>query len=213
MTPPKNDGSICRLDAGDCREAVEVLSLAFHDYPVMRFVVGGEGDYYESGLRHLVELFTATRFPRGHPVIGLRSAAGELVGVASLDPPERLPDNSGTRALDRRKRAALGEAAVARLESFESAEDHMLPNEPHYYLGMLGVLPSVQGTGMAKLLLDAVHEISRLDPLSTGVALTTELPQNVELYEYFGYLSTGKVEFEAMTSWGFFRPDSQGEAS
>lgn len=199
--------TVTRLDSGDCDEAVEVLSLAFHDYPVMRYIVRSEGDAYEAGLRHLVELFAGPRFPRGHPVLGIRSNGGEIVGVASLDPPEPLPENSKVTGMADRLKAALGTGAVARLGSFDGAEAHLLPSEPHYYLGMLGVLPGQQGKGLARTLLDAVHELSRRDPASRGVALTTELPRNIPFYERFGYRVSGQVRLDGLTSWGFFRPD------
>lgn len=207
MSDTMSPFTVKRLDPEDCREAVEVLSRAFHDYPVMRFVVRSQGAAYESGLRRLVEFFTGPRFPRGHPVLGMRSSGGEIVGVASLDPPEHLPETPETIAVRERTKGALGEAARARLRSFDEVEGHLLPSEPHYYLGMLGVVPESQGLGLARELLEAVHELSRQDPASRGVALTTELPRNVQLYEHFGYRLSDRVELEGLTSWGFFRPD------
>jgi hypothetical protein len=46
------------------QEAVDVLSEAFFDYPVMRYVIGDVGEDYSRRLRHLVSFFTEARFTR-----------------------------------------------------------------------------------------------------------------------------------------------------
>jgi GNAT superfamily N-acetyltransferase len=205
-------GPVRRLSEADRREAIEVLSLAFQDYPVMRFVVRAEGEAYEEGLRDLVKLFAGPRFPRGHPVLGIETAAGVLVGVACLDPPRPRPKTAESAAIVARQLRRLGAASRARLKAFGEAEDEMLPVQPHYYLGMLGVHPEHRGEGLARLLLEAVHDLSAADQDSRGVALTTELPDNLALYEHFGYRRTATVELAGMTTWGFFRPDSRGDS-
>lgn len=56
-------------------------------------------------------------------------------------------------------------------------------------------------------MLAALHEISAIDPISTGVSLTTEDPGNVPLYERFGYEIVGRIGVGNFDSWSFFRPD------
>ena len=72
---------------------------------------------------------------------------------------------------------------------------------------MLGVRRHFQGKGYMRPLLEAVHELSRLDPESSGVGLTTEARSNLPLYEHFGYVRIGHARVEELETWGFFRPD------
>ena len=55
MTP-----AVERLAPGEAPEAVAVLCEAFHDYPVMRHVLGG-ADGYDDRLARLVTFFCAAR--------------------------------------------------------------------------------------------------------------------------------------------------------
>jgi ribosomal protein S18 acetylase RimI-like enzyme len=94
-----------------------------------------------------------------------------------------------------------------RFAAFAASGERFTPREPHYYLGMIGVLPELQGRGLARLILDEVHALSENDPGSTGVLLTTETERNLPLYERFGYTVIGRAEVEDLISWSLFRPD------
>ena len=91
------------------------------------------------------------------------------------------------------------------LRSCASACDPLEPTELHHYVGMIGVRPHDQGRGYARLLLDAVHQMSDSDPDSTGVALTTETEQNLPFYQHFGYEILGKANVEDLETWTLFR--------
>ena len=75
---------------------------------------------------------------------------------------------------------------------------------------MIGVRPAHQGRGLARLVMDTVHEISRRDPESHGVALSTETAENVELYRHFGYRVLGSRDVDELCTWTMFRPDDPG---
>jgi hypothetical protein len=49
--------------------------------------------------------------------------------------------------------------------------------------------------------------MSETDPGSAGVSLTTEVPENVGLYEHFGYRVVGRAPVGDFQSWSMFRPD------
>ena len=65
--------------------------------------------------------------------------------------------------------------------------------------------PSHHGRGHARPLLEAVLALARQQPGSTGIALNTEDPRNIPLYERFGF----RVHFErhagGVRTWGMFR--------
>lgn len=189
------------------REVVAVLCAAFVDYPVMRFVLRDAGPDYERRLESLVGYFTDQRFARGYPVLGVRSSA-RLVAAANVNPPGTVPAPPELIERYRRLKTELGEGAIARFDAFAAACAPFEPAEPHYYLGMIGVLPECRGHGHARRLLEALHALSARDESSTGVALTTESPDNLPLYERFGYGILGSAKVEELTTWTLFRPDA-----
>ncbi len=189
-------------------EAVDVLTEAFFDYPVMTYVIGDVGEEYASRLRRLVDYFTMARFYRGDLVLGLRSPDGELLAAANLNRPS--PGEAPAALLEHRDRLwpVLGADAQERYASYGRACEPLAPREPHYHLGMIGVRRSSQGAGLGGAMLRWVHEISAADAGSEGVSLTTEVEGNVAFYEYFGYRIVGRGELgNSNPTWTFWRPD------
>jgi GNAT superfamily N-acetyltransferase len=178
-------------------EAVAVLCEAFHDYPAMRFFLSDAGERYERHLGLLMGFFTAARFLRGDPVLGVW-AEGELAAVAYVV----RPDTVAPAALAEHREslwAELGQTARGRYEAFGRATASFAwPAEPHHDLSLIGVRSRYAGRGLARPLMDAVHEISRSDPTSRGVALTTETAKNLTLYEHFGYRRIGHARLPGL---------------
>ncbi len=188
-------------------DAVTVLCAAFHDYPVMRYVVGPAADY-DQRLRTLIDLFANGRFSRDEPALAVHDQTGRMLAVALLTPPGDRP--APPALLDHRERTwrALGADARGRYEAFVQACSRFPIELPHYHLNMIGVLPSHMGQGLGRLLLEAVQDLSRDDPQSAGVSLSTENPANIPLYEYFGYRVMGHARVAAeLETWTFFRSD------
>jgi len=197
-----------QLTADRAEEAVAVLCDSFHDYPVMRYVIGEVGDEYVKRLHSLIGFFVAARFSRGEPVLSV-SDNGRAVAVALVTlPGER---ESPEALMDRREAVwqELGAAARGRYEAMGKSWQDLAIATPHFHLNMIGVSRAYSGRGLGRLLLDVVHEMSRRDPRSTGVSLTTEVETNVGLYLHFGYHLVGHVEADcAPDTWVFFRPDN-----
>jgi hypothetical protein len=52
-----------------------------------------------------------------------------------------------------------------------------------------------------------VHALSRDDPESGGVSLSTENPRNVALYEHVGYVVRGHaIVSPELETWALYRP-------
>ncbi len=197
---------IARLTRGDKADAVEVLAAAFRDYPVMRFVLKDAGPAYDDRLRALIGFFCDLRFTRDFPVLGLRDG-GELVAVAGINEPEPGPWPPALRAAWAATGEAIGAAALDRLERFEEASAGLEPSAPHYYLGIIGVRPSLQGRGFARRLIDELVGLSQSHPRSTGIALTTEQQGNVPIYRRFGFEVVGEADVDELHTWVMFRAD------
>ena len=188
-------------------EALDVLCDAFYDYPVMRHVVGEDGDDYDKRLRTLIGFFLAARVLREEPMLAVIDD-GRVVAVAILTSPG---DRAAPAALLERREvvwAELGQAARERYEALGHIWQEFTIPDRHYHLNMIGVCRTHGGRGLGGLLLDAVHELSRGESGSCGVSLTTEDPANVSLYEHYGYEIVGHAicspDFE---TWSFFRGD------
>jgi ribosomal protein S18 acetylase RimI-like enzyme len=199
---------ICQLDGSDIADIVDVLCESFHDYPVMRFVLGDGTPDYDAQLRTLIAFFTAARTLRGEPMIGIRSGA-DLAATVLVSRTSAAPSPEELAVVREATWAELGDAARLRYEAFGSACAPFIPPEPHLHINMIGVRRGSQGRGLGGMMLDHVAEMSRSDPGSSGISLTTEDPANVSLYEAFGYKVVGHaVVGPDLESWSFFRPDS-----
>ncbi len=205
------ESAVEHLAAERTEEAVVVLCDSFRDYPVFPYVIGGTGDEYDKRLHTLIGLFVAARFYRDEPVLAV-SDAGRAVAVAILTPPVRR--DAPAELAEHRETVweELGAAARGRYEALNESWQEFVVAEPHYHLNMIGVSRSHSGRGLGRVLFDAVHEMSRRDPDSTGVSLTTEVESNVGLYLHLGYDLVGHVKGEhAVDTWVFFRRDSEVE--
>ena len=197
--------AVRRLGPPDVDDVVGVLSEAFHDYPVMRFVLGDEGDY-DSRLLRLVAFFVMVRVVRGQVLLGV-GRAGDLAAAALVSYPRRQPSPPGLAELRDETWARLGRKARSRYEAFGAATAPFALAADHVYLGMIGVRRSSQGTGLGRDLLEAVHALSDSDEESRGVALSTEVESNVSLYQHFGYEILGSTSVaSAFTTWIMWRP-------
>lgn len=204
---PSSPAHVRELDADSAPDVVDVLSGAFFDYPVMRFVLGPNQPDYENCLRSLVGVFVSARVLRGEPLLGVAGASGlEAAAIVSRPDGARAPEPF--RALAAEVWGELGAPARSRYDAFASACALFRVDEPHLHLNMIGVRRSAQGTGLGRRLIEHVHEMSRQDERSVGVTLTTEDPDNVPMYRHLGYSIIGHATVAPdLRTWGFFRPD------
>ena len=189
-------------------DAVAVLCDAFHDYPVMRYVIGDAADDYDVRLRELLGFFVAARVLRREPMIAVSDNA-QVVAVAIMTPPGQR--EAPQEFFERRERVwhMLGTDAQGRYDEFGAVWQLVGVTEPNLHLNMIGVRRSHTGAGLGRILLDRVHEMSEEDSSSTGVSLTTEDARNVPLYRYFGYETVGHQRVtDGLETWGFFRPNT-----
>ena len=193
-----------RLPPTRTSEIVSVLCDSFHNYPVMRFVVGPGGDVDER-LRHLIDFFVFRRARQGGPLLGVMDNSDLLaVAVMTLPSEPQMPADVAERrdALW----AELGDDAKTRYEQYAAgASKALVVGRPHHHLNMIGVREAAQGQGLARPLLEAARALSVDDPNSSGVSLTTETPRNLTLYAHFGYQVTGHARIAPeLETWGLF---------
>jgi GNAT superfamily N-acetyltransferase len=206
-TEIRDASPVSRLSEAQVSQAVNVLCDAFHDYPVMRYVIGPAGDDYDRRLHTLIIFFVMARVWRDEPILGISNGSA-LVATAILTRPGKQQPPAELAQLRETVWRELGDAARSRYEAFGEATRKFDISQPHYHLNMIGVRRTHHGKGLSRQLLDAVHAMSRNDPVSHGVTLTTEDFRNVSIYEHFGYEGVGHVRIDAkLETWGFFRPN------
>lgn len=186
-------------------EALGPLCEAFADYPVMRYVLGPDGDYRDR-LRTLLGFFLAARVLRKDPMLAVYDGV-EVSGVAVCT----LPGLPGPPDMEESRGwpwAKLGSAARDRYDQWIRVWEPLAAAEPNIHVNMLGVPPRFHGRGLGRVLLERVQAMSREHPVSRGISLTTESAANVPFYEHLGYRRVGHGRIgPELESWGFFRPD------
>lgn len=204
-------GVVRRLPATDAPRVVDVIADAFRDYPVMRHVLGPAGDY-PGRLHHLVRFFVTARILRDEPLFGIGDGA-DLDAAAVVSYPHldtRPPALAQAREI---VWTALGPDARARYEACGRMWATLAVTDPHVHVNMIGVRAAHRGRGLAKRLLQHVHELSANTPESAGVTLTTEDPANVPFYEHLGYRVIGHERIAAeLETWSLFRAERAASA-
>jgi len=197
---------IAILTEDDVSQVVAVLCDAFYDYPVMRYILQNSDDY-DKELNILIHFFTMARILRKETILGAFQKS-ELIGVALTSNPDysvKIPQLSELR---RQTWQRLGSGAKARYEKLGRVWIDLNSSLPNLHLNMLAVRSSSQGSGVGGKLLKEVHKLSKKNPDTKGVTLTTEDPDKVSFYEYMGYQITGKARVdEGLDTWNFFRED------
>ena len=130
-----------------------------------------------------------------------------LVGAAILTlPVEPEPPPAVVTLVDQAWRD-LGETTRERYQSYADVTSPFFTTIGlHHHLNMLGIRASHAGQGLARPLLEAVHQMSDADPNSAGISLTTERARNVKLYEHFGYKVVAHLQVsDEVETWGLFR--------
>jgi len=81
------------------------------------------------------------------------------------------------------------------------------PKKPHYHLDPLAVAPEMQGQGIGSSLLR--HFCEHVDQAKQAAYLGTDRPENVRLYERFGFSVIGKATALGVRIYFMWRPPPQ----
>lgn len=191
-----------RLSDHEVDAVVSVLAEAFAEYPVMRYVLGTDSS---KQLERLVRLFVMARVLRGEPLFGVRDGP-ELTAAGIVSFPGAEPTPPAFRALRADTWRALGPDAEQRYTSYSEATGPFPFPGGSVHLNMIGVRRAYRRSGLGRRIIDAVQDVSRARPGSSGVSLTTEHFPNVAYYSTLGFELVGHARVgPGLESWGFFR--------
>jgi GNAT superfamily N-acetyltransferase len=187
----------------DVKALARVLGLAFFDDPVMMWMVPDEA----KRRRALPLVFGA--MVRHHFLAGDAvevAGRGGRVGAAALwDPPGRWKQ---TQREELRMMPtfllAMGLQVGRGLRMSELMKKHH-PEEPHWYLGVIGSDPGVRGAGFGQALMKS--RLDRCDAEGAPAYLESSKESNVPYYLRFGFEVTGEITIpdDGPTMWQMWR--------
>ena len=185
----------------DADQAVGCLVAAFADDPITRFLLQPAPNYPER-LTRFFSLLIRARLRLRMPVLVARDSSGihgAAMGNSAAPPPwpSDLEDEWGGL-----ERAFPG--FNERADIYDQIARKSMPTSPHYYLGVIGTRPALQGRGIGDRLLRSFCDLSAADPLSRGVYLETANPSNVRFYERAGFAVIGQGSLGTATLWCMF---------
>jgi ribosomal protein S18 acetylase RimI-like enzyme len=183
--------------ADDAALVARTLARAFDDDPMMRWFFPDD-DAREAVLgRYFATIFTR-QYGR-HGVCEHTEAA-----AAFWVPPEAqakaVPDAETIQELLN----LLGDRAPLFRDAVETAAKHT-PQEPHWYLAMIGADPAAQGQGHGAALLRS--GLAKADAAGLPAYLESSKPSNLPFYEHFGFTVREELRLPGggPVLWGMWR--------
>ncbi len=185
----------------DVTEAGSVLASAMHTNPVNAAVFGGGSD---EPARLLQEKWFGVALERRREGTLVAKEKGRLIGVicmamwpaCSLSAPQ-------AQAIVPMLQSQFGDLTPRIIEwrTVWSENDHP---EPHWHLGPMAVAPAEQGRGIGSRMLQWFCD--HVDSQGEAAFLETDKPENVRLYERFGFTIVGEASVLGATTWFMLRP-------
>ncbi|MGV0606010.1 GNAT family N-acetyltransferase [Mycolicibacterium sp. XJ1904] len=170
------------------RQMSGVLARAFYDDPVMKWMLPNDAAR-ERALSRVFAAMIRYHFLRSE---GVEVAGGQRIGAAALwDPPGEWRQ-TGLQEL--RMMPAFIRAMGANVRRGQAMAELMKqhhPEEPHWYLGVIGSDPTVRGTGYGQALMRS--RLDRCDAEHAPAYLESSNPDNIAYYQRFGFDVTGEI--------------------
>ena len=176
--------SVAKTGIGDFRNAysaeaervVSIIALAFSTDPSARWIYPEPAEY----LAHFptfIRAFAGKSFEIGTAVI-----ADSFEGAALWLPPNVHPNDE---ALDLLFTETVAAEIRGDLYAVSERMTAYHPDEPHWYLPMIGVDTRLQGNGIGASMM--TFSLERCDADGLPAYLESSNPRNISLYERFGF--------------------------
>jgi GNAT superfamily N-acetyltransferase len=162
---------------------IDVITLAFSTDPMARWAYP-DPQTYLAVFPAMIRAFASGSFARGtvHLVDGNSAAAMWL-------PPGVQPDSERLEMLTQKHSPRERRADMTHV--FEQM-GKFHPEEPCWYLPLIGVDPTSQGHGYGSALLR--HALAEVDRTRTIAYLESSNPRNIPLYERHGFEALGRIQ-------------------
>jgi GNAT superfamily N-acetyltransferase len=162
------------------------IIAAFISDPFVRFIWPSPHQYLRSSPLFLRE-FAGESFERGSAYV-----SADFCGAALWLPPAVHPNAEALEKIvrDTTKPEHLDDVLL----TFQQMEQSH-PEEPHWYLPVIGVDPSAQGRGLGESLMR--HAVARCHEEEALAYLESTNPRNISLYERHGFEVLGEIRMGA----------------
>jgi GNAT superfamily N-acetyltransferase len=173
----------------DVKGLARVLGRAFFDDPVMRWMLPDDARRAKA-LPRVFAAMTRHHF-LGNGAVEAASDGGALGAAALWDPPGRWRQTpfEELRMMPTFMLAMGSEGRRGQTVS-ELLKSHH-PEEPHWYLAVIGSDPDVRGTGFGQALMRS--RLDRCDAEGAPAYLESTNPANVPYYQRFRFEVTGEI--------------------
>jgi GNAT superfamily N-acetyltransferase len=159
-----------------------LMTLAFATDPVMRYLYPDQAQFL-THFPEFVRLFGGKAFD-----LGSAHMTEDGFGAALWLPPDEQPDEQALIELVKRSAADL--AKVELFQVFQQMNSYH-PEEPHWYLPLIGVDPLHQGGGVGSALL--AHSLAICDQEKRPAYLECSNPNGQRLYQRHGFEAIGTI--------------------
>jgi ribosomal protein S18 acetylase RimI-like enzyme len=189
----------------DIGELSRVLGRAFYDDPVSVWIMPDD----KTRAAHLRRFFATVT--RHHHLAGggVEVASDGAIGAAALwDPPGRWKQTPREQVMMLPSfirgfglRLSIGRKFGALLELMKRHH----PEEPHWYLAVIGSDVTVRGKGYGQVLMRS--RLNRVDAEHAPAYLESSKPENIPYYQRFGFEVTGQIALPdgGPTLWPMWR--------
>jgi GNAT superfamily N-acetyltransferase len=187
----------------DVAAALVALGEAFAQDPLMLYLFGDHPKGVRAGAMEFFSILLRARIALAMPAYVLEHDGAILGAAMGYDASRPTWPAPLTGEWERFEAALPG--LGDRLAAYESICTAHQPEEDHYYLGVIGVHPSLQGKGAGKALLDAFCAPSQTDARSGGVYLDTTNPDSLQFYYKNGFALRGEGDLDGAPVWCVYK--------
>ncbi|MGW0117319.1 GNAT family N-acetyltransferase [Streptomyces sp. NPDC003327] len=178
--PQSNTPKTATID--DAPAISRILASAFDNDPMMRWFFPDDTSRGAGLGRYFTTLFTRQYLRHG---VCERTGAAAAFWVAPEGQEKAVPDAETIQELQE----ILGDRAPVFRDAVQAAAEHAT-TEPHWYLAVIGADPAARGQGHGAALLRS--GLARADAAGMPVCLESSKPDNLPVYEHFGFTVRGE---------------------
>jgi GNAT superfamily N-acetyltransferase len=169
-------------ESSEIDNAMATVMLAFSADPVARWVWPDPADYIRY-FPEFIRVFAGRSFSNGTAIVTPDNA-----GAALWLPPDVSSDEEGlTELIERSVSDEIKRDLYPVIEGMAAFH----PDEPHWYLPMIGVDPGKQNRGTGSALM--AYSLLQCDADGLPAYLESSNPRNISLYERFGFEQIGTI--------------------
>lgn len=190
------------LEPDQAEAGTILLARAFRDNPLNLAVVGpSQHRRYRSNLHGMRSLLSAALGRT--QVLVAEAAQGELAAALVAMSPGAYPLPPPAIAVQLRAAWGQGSRTLMRWSQVYDRLHELHPVHEHWYLGVLGVDPPLQGRGLGAKLLRSWLESVDADGLPSY--LETDRERNVAFYAKVGFEVSQRLTVLGVPVWGMWR--------